>query len=190
MNKPSKVFVALSLTLATVLPAVACTVPPEQQTGTSSTSSGSSGAPTASGGINTCGGSGWRDQTPAHSVICPGSSTCYCESPQVCCLDAIDSRRGSCTSFQGCSFIALTCDSPNDCGGGVCCLDERAGGGSTCKAATDCDSSMKWLCNVDADCKNGNMTAPGGPHCRPADLGSDPGVPNTALDYEIGLCSN
>jgi hypothetical protein len=49
---------------------------------------------------------------------------------------------------------------------------------------------MKWLCNSDADCKNGNMTAPGGPHCRPADLGSDPGVPNTALDYEIGLCVN
>jgi hypothetical protein len=131
---------------------------------------------------DSCAATGFRGAS-AKSVICPGTPSCGCEAPAVCCLSAIDSQHGSCTTFSACRDLALTCDGPEDCNGGVCCLDQQAGGGTTCKAPGDCGGTEKWLCRTDADC----AASPAGNHCRPADFGTS-GVEDRGLDGLIGIC--
>jgi hypothetical protein len=117
----------------------------------------------------------------AHSVVCPGTATCYCAAPDACCMARIDGTAGTCGSPRTCGGLSLTCDGPEDCGGGVCCLDEGPGGGSSCMAASSCVG--RWLCRSDGDCAG----SPGGSSCRPADFGQQ-GVSDRGLDGLIGVC--
>jgi hypothetical protein len=131
-----------------------------------------------------CVGSGFRGSN-GHGVTCPGTPTCGCDAPQVCCIARIDAQQGVCTALAACRELALACDGPEDCGAGVCCLDTGAGGGTTCRARTDCASGQMWLCRTDADCA-GN---PGGAFCRPADFGTA-GVEDRGLDGLLGVCQS
>ncbi len=114
----------------------------------------------------------------ARSVTCPGVTGCACAAPQICCLGAIDSRAGTCQDPRACGGLELTCDGPEDCSGGVCCLTAT---GSTCTAASACSGA--WLCRGDAHCAG----SPGGSNCVPADFGT-PGVADRGLDGLIGIC--
>jgi hypothetical protein len=64
----------------------------------------------------------------------------------------------------------------------VCCLEDRSGGGASCKSASSC-ADAQWLCRGDGDCTN----APAGQHCTPLDLGA-PGVDDVGLDSIVGTC--
>ena len=97
-------------------------------------------------------------------------------------MQKVDSTTGACTTLAACRNIALACDGPEDCDGAVCCLEDRTGGGASCKAAGSCAAGA-WLCRSDADC----AAAPGGPHCAPMDLGM-PGVDDRGLDGIVGTC--
>lgn len=117
----------------------------------------------------------------AHSVTCPGTATCFCGAPSVCCLAKIDSNQGQCVDDpHTCAGVTVTCDGPEDCGGGVCCF---AGNESSCTAATACNGV--WLCRSDSDCNS----SPNGSHCHAADYGVS-GVNDRGLDGLIGLCGS
>jgi hypothetical protein len=195
----------LRLTIITVgaLTLCACTGSPNGATA----DAGMFGTTTAPGGD--CKGLGFRGPTPG-SVVCPGSPSCACTGYDICCLQAVDSSKGTCEALGGCRVVALQCDGPEDCNpqtthdqsndGGpdadittstdastykpqVCCLDEAqgmTGGGSSCRASNAC--SGKVLCRSDDDCTNPNL-----PHCRPADYGT-PGVEDRGLDGLVGIC--
>jgi hypothetical protein len=146
-----------------------------------------------------CVSEGFRQPTP-NAVVCPGALGCACGNGEICCLQAVDSSKGTCSKLGACRYLALTCDGPEDCAppstdagagassdagaGSVCCLDEAAGsagGGSSCRPAGGCVG--KVLCRVDDDCRS----VPGLPHCRPADYGT-PGVEDRGLDGLVGIC--
>jgi hypothetical protein len=95
----------------------------------------------------------------------------------------LDSNSGTCTQLSSCRNIALSCDGPEDCGGGVCCLSDRTGGGSECRAQANCQAPSEWLCRSDNDCTG----SPVGPHCAPIDLGVQ-GVDDKGLDGLVGIC--
>jgi hypothetical protein len=117
----------------------------------------------------------------AHSVTCPGTATCFCGAPSVCCLPKIDSNQGQCTDdAQTCGGVTVTCDGAEDCAGGVCCL---AGSFASCTPGAACNGI--WLCRTDSDC-NGS---PNGGHCHAADYGIS-GVNDRGLDGLIGLCGS
>jgi hypothetical protein len=134
-------------------------------------SDGSEGAPGASCSNYQAGGS--------RSVTCPGVPGCSCGAPSVCCLAAIESRNGSCVDPRTCAGVELTCDGPEDCNGGVCCLTAT---GSSCSDKSACTG--RWLCRADGQC-NGS---PSGGNCVPADFGTK-GTNDRGLDGAIGLCS-
>lgn len=115
----------------------------------------------------------------AHAVTCPGTSTCACPAPDVCCLNSIDAKSGACGNPRACAGLELTCDGPEDCGGGVCCLTAT---GSSCMDGKLCQGT--WLCRSDAQCSGSGASS-----CVPADFGA-PGVSDRALDGRIGLCRN
>ena len=128
-----------------------------------------------------CGTRSFRGGSPS-AVVCPGTAKCECGGDDVCCMQKLDALSGACTSLAACRALALQCDGPEDCDGGVCCLEDRNGGGSSCKAAASCGNGQ-WLCRTDADCIN----APPGPRCAPIDLGT-PGVDDVGLDGIVGVC--
>jgi hypothetical protein len=100
-------------------------------------------------------------------------------------MQTIDALSGTCTPLAACRALALQCDGPEDCAdGGVCCLEDRSGGGSSCKSGASCVAG-KRLCRTDADC----ISAQGGSRCAPIDLGT-PGVDDVGLDGIIGVCGN
>lgn len=113
----------------------------------------------------------------AHAVTCPGVPGCVCADPDVCCLAAIDATVGACASPRNCTGITLTCDGPEDCAGGICCLTKS---GSSCTAANACQGT--WLCRTNAQCAGS-----GASQCVPADYGQ-PGVRDRGLDGQIGMC--
>jgi hypothetical protein len=113
----------------------------------------------------------------AHAVTCPGVPGCVCAAPQACCLGAIDATAGSCESPRACAGVVLSCDGPEDCSGGVCCLTLS---GSSCSATNSCPGTR--LCRDDSQCAGS-----GASHCLPADFGQ-PGVNDRGLDGKIGLC--
>ena len=115
----------------------------------------------------------------SHVVVCPGTATCSCAAPNACCLSAISSRAGACVDPRDCTGLVLSCDGPEDCNGGICCLTN---GGSSCTAAGSCTG--QWLCRGDSQC----VGSPNGGRCAPADYGTK-GV-NTGLDGAIGLCQH
>jgi hypothetical protein len=129
----------------------------------------------------TCATHSYRGGT-ANAVVCPGTAKCECESEDVCCMQKLDALSGTCTPLAACRGLALQCDGPEDCDGGVCCLEDRTGGGSSCKSGATCGAGQ-WLCRTDADCAN----APSGPRCAPLDLGT-PGVDDVGLDGIVGVC--
>jgi len=137
-------------------------------------------APAADAG-NTCGTRSFRGGAPS-AVVCPGTTKCECGPADVCCMQKIDALSGACTSLSECRALALQCDGPEDCDGGVCCLEDRTGGGSSCKTAASCGVGQ-WLCRTDSDCIN----APPGPRCAPIDLGT-PGIDDVGLDGIVGVC--
>lgn len=116
----------------------------------------------------------------AGTVVCPGTTTCDCPEPAICCMDAVDAPKGRCEALTACRTLALQCDGPEDCTGGVCCLEDRPGGGSSCKSAAQC--AGRALCRTDADC----ATSSAGPHCEPANF--DKSGITAGLDYLVGLC--
>jgi hypothetical protein len=118
----------------------------------------------------------------AHAVVCPGATGCGCEAPSACCLSRIDSSAGACAAPRECAGIALTCDGPEDCGGGVCCLDVAAGLAS-CSAASECRGV--WLCRSTHDCAG----SPSGSSCNAADFGEN-GVADRGLDGRIAICGD
>jgi hypothetical protein len=140
------------------------------------------GAPTSQpDAAGACGMRSFRGGTP-NAVVCPGTESCACGSTEICCMQKIDALTGACTSLSACRGLALQCDGPEDCDGGVCCLEDRTGGGSSCKAAGSCGAGQ-WLCRTDADC----IGAPPGPSCAPIDLGAA-GVDDVGLDGIVGVC--
>ena len=130
----------------------------------------------ASGGV--CASSSYSGGG-SHAVACPGVAGCTCAAPGACCLGAIDSRAGACVDPRECAGLVLSCDGPEDCGGGVCCLTST---GSSCAASSACTG--QWLCRGDSEC----VGSPNGGSCLPADYGTK-GV-NTGLDGIIGLCQH
>ncbi len=132
------------------------------------------------GKIDPCANRAYRGGSP-NSVVCPGVASCECEGPAVCCMTKVDANSGACTALAACRNIAIQCDGPEDCGGGICCLEDRSGGGTSCKATGGC--SGEWLCRGDNDC----VGAPRGGHCAPADFGVQ-GVADKGLDGIIGIC--
>jgi hypothetical protein len=61
-----------------------------------------------------CTGDGFRMPTP-NSIVCPGAMGCGCGGSQICCLQAVDSSKGTCTTLGACRALAITCDGPEDC---------------------------------------------------------------------------
>jgi hypothetical protein len=114
----------------------------------------------------------------AHTVVCPGTSTCSCAAPSACCMAGAASNLGECVDPQTCGSFLVTCDGPEDCGGGVCCLTAA---GSSCTAAANCGGS--WLCRMDSQCASN----PAGQNCNPADYGIM-GVKDKGLDGLVGVC--
>jgi len=55
----------------------------------------------------------------------PGTTKCECGPADVCCMQKIRRADGACTSLSECRALALQCDGPEDCDGGVCCLEDR-----------------------------------------------------------------
>ena len=115
--------------------------------------------------------------TGAHAVTCPGVPGCTCAAPDACCLGAIDSYQGTCGPPRTCAGLLLSCDGPEDCNGGVCCLTRS---GSSCTAANACSGT--WLGRNDAQCVGSGSNS-----CMPADFGQK-GVNDRGLDGHIGLC--
>ncbi len=119
----------------------------------------------------------------AGEVVCPGTTRCACDGEEICCMASIDALEGACVSLSACRALALQCDGPEDCDGGVCCLEDRSGGGASCKSAASC-AAGQWLCRSDADCAG----APAGPHSIPLDLGTV-GADDRGLDGIVGACA-
>jgi hypothetical protein len=113
----------------------------------------------------------------AHAVTCPGVTGCICEDPNACCLASIDAYEGTCGDPRTCAGLLLSCDGPEDCNGGVCCLTRS---GSSCTPMAACQGT--WLCRTDSQCNGSGVN-----HCTPADFGQ-PGVQDRGLDGRIGLC--
>jgi hypothetical protein len=116
----------------------------------------------------------------AHTVVCPGASTCSCAAPDACCMAGADSNSAACVDPRTCGGFMLTCDGPEDCGGGVCCLTST---GSSCSDASACTGS--WICREDSQCG----VSPNGTSCNPADYGVQ-GVNDRGLDGLIGICGS
>lgn len=126
-----------------------------------------------------CRSRSYRGGAPGE-VACPGTLRCGCEGTDVCCMPAVDALAGACTSLSACRALALECDGPEDCNGGACCLEDRSGGGSSCKPAGACPGQV--LCRTDQDC-GGDA----GLHCVPLDLGAT-GTDDRGLDSLVGTC--
>jgi hypothetical protein len=159
----------------------ACSAPPNDSAHVDAGSS-----PVTTTRTDTCASQGFRSPNP-HGVVCPGTPTCLCEAPQICCMQKIDGNQGTCGTYGSCRAIAFTCNGPEACGGdgGVCCFDQGAGGGSFCASSATTCMTHKILCRGDSDC----ASVPGMPFCRPADFGTQ-GVADRGLDGLIGVCSN
>src|SRR5579883_338005 len=114
-----------------------------------------------------------------HTVACPGTDTCSCGAPTVCCMGNVGANDGACVDPQTCGSFMLSCDGAEDCGGGVCCFTLTAG--SSCTTASLCQGT--WMCRSDDDCAG----SPAGPHRSPADFGVI-GVHDRGLDKLVGLC--
>jgi hypothetical protein len=112
-----------------------------------------------------------------HVVACPGVGGCACTAPSVCCMGSIDGHAGNCVDPRDCNAFVLSCDGPEDCGGGVCCMTSN---GTSCTTASACTG--QWLCRNDSHC----VGSPTGSNCAVADFGTK-GV-NNGLDGIIGLC--
>jgi hypothetical protein len=113
------------------------------------------------------------------TVTCPGTDTCSCTAPSVCCMANVGAYAGECVAPQTCGSFTLSCDGQEDCGAGVCCFTVTLG--SSCSTASECQGS--WLCRSDADCAG----SPAGPTCSPADFGVI-GVSDRGLDKLVGMC--
>lgn len=187
--------------------ATACSAPPNGVAADGGTSS----IPVTTN--NSCNGLGFRQPTPG-SVVCPGAPGCSCGGADICCMQAVDSNKGACSSLGACRALALTCDGPEDCNpqtahdqsgdggldGGpdssvpgsdagtwkpaVCCLDEAVG---TSGGGSTCRPS--GTCSGKVLCRTDDdcVSVPGFAHCRPADYGT-PGVADRGLDGLVGIC--
>jgi hypothetical protein len=155
---------------------------------TSTASSVPTAPSTASSGTvdagDPCAYHAWRGGSP-NNVVCPGTASCGCTGPAICCMTKLDANSGSCAALGSCRNIAIQCDGPEDCDGGVCCLENRSGGGTSCKSQGSCQVPAEWLCRSDTDC----IASPNGPRCSPIDLGVQ-GVDDKGLDGLLGVCGN
>ena len=116
-----------------------------------------------------CGEQNWRQPTPNGGVVCPGASDCTCGGGQVCCIQVVNNKAqsGSCSDLTQCAGLALRCDGAEDCATGeVCCLLDSLGGGSECRAPSDCFFSNEIkTCRDDSECD-------GIEHCEPSQPGT------------------
>ncbi len=163
---------------------------------------------------DSCKGLGFRQPSPS-AVVCPGAQGCICATnSEVCCLQAVDSSKGACTSLGACRNLAIQCDGPEDCNpatirdqsgdGGVetgvdssvpgvdasvpkpavCCLDEAQGSSG---GGSSCRASTACTGKILCRTDDDCTGLPAFPHCRPADYGT-PGVEDRGLDGLIGFC--
>jgi hypothetical protein len=83
----------------------------------------------------------------AGRITC-GSTTCNISAGQKCCTESYGSYSGQrCAS--SCSYTAIACDGPEDCGGKACC---GIFGGWGCSSVTACSTTQLQLCHTSADC--------------------------------------
>ncbi len=82
---------------------------------------------------------------------------------QTCCSSQLGPHVATCDSKPSCGFseVAITCDGPEDCHGGVCCFEPGQGAmdAGALNAQSVCAASCDQLgtgalrrCHVDADC--------------------------------------
>jgi hypothetical protein len=122
----------------------------------------------------------WRAASTG-TIACKGASGCACDTQSVCCVQVAGDppafSDGACTTLTSCPGLAFRCDGPEDCSAGtVCCAELNAGGGSSCKAETDCHGiHTTVLCRSDDDCFSKVKD------CKPAEPGS-------FFDGVVGYC--
>ncbi len=164
---------------------------------------------------NSCNGLGFRQPTPG-SVVCPGAAGCSCGGADICCMQAVDSNKGACTTLGACRTLALTCDGPEDCNPQTS-RDQSGDGGldggpdSSVPPGSDAGTWKPAICCLDeaqgtsgggSMCKASSSQCAGKvlcrvdddcanvlgfTHCRPADYGT-PGVADRGLDGLVGVC--
>ena len=95
---------------------------------------------------------GTTDGDGYDGVTCEQS---LCLDPELCCASMAAS---TCKSSCDVGEVGLTCDGPEDCAGGVCCLGLT--GGSSCAATmTDCPASQPQVaCHTLDDCDSGECS--------------------------------